>query len=60
MSIRCKNLPDLLAPTLRKQPAPCIRYEGSLAIGMPFKFERNGRKRSTKSACAWMSTVRTQ
>lgn len=53
-------MPVLSAPTLRKQPAPCIRYEGSLAIGIPFKFERNGRKRSTKIACAWMSTVKTQ
>jgi len=53
-------LPGLSAPTFRKQPAPCIRYEGSLATGMPFMLERNGRKRSTKSACAWMSTVETQ
>ena len=43
-------MPVVSAPAFRKQPTPLLRYEGSWANGMPFKFERKGNKRSTKRA----------
>lgn len=42
--------PETLFPMLKKQPAPLLRNEGSSENGMPFKFERKGRKRRTNRA----------
>lgn len=44
-------LPVVLAPILKKQPAPLLMYKWSWENGMPFKFESKGRQRSTKRAC---------
>lgn len=51
--IKGKWIPVVSAPILRKQPAPLFKYEGSSGNGMPFKFDKTGRKRSTKSAYKW-------
>lgn len=48
--LKMRDLPVVLAPTFRKQPAPSFRYRGSWANGMPFRFDRKGTKRSTKRA----------
>lgn len=49
--IKGKEIPVVLAPMLKKQAAPLLKYEGSSDNGIPFKFDKKGRKRSTKSAC---------
>lgn len=45
-----KGIPVVLAPILKKQAAPLLKYEGSSGNGMPFKFDKTGRKSRTKSA----------
>lgn len=45
-----KILPVVFVPMLNKQEAPLLKYEGNSANGIPFKFDKNGRNRSTKSA----------
>ena len=44
------RLPRVWAPILKKQPAPFFMNNGTRENGMPFKFDRKGRKRSTNSA----------
>lgn len=47
---KTNNLPVVVLPMFRKQPTPLLRYEGSSAKGMPFKFDRRGKKKRTNSA----------
>lgn len=56
-SIGAPSQPAILAPVLKKQPAPSFIYERRLPNGIPFKFESKGNNRNTKRACTTTSSV---
>lgn len=43
-------MPGVTPPIFKKQPAPSFRYVGSCENGMPLRFDKKGRNRSTKRA----------
>lgn len=43
-------MPGVRPPIFKKQPAPSFRYVGSCENGMPLRFDKTGRNRSTKRA----------